>query len=105
MIDDAAEVILLFAEGASIAAVAFRRPRFCSRPATLGHESQACNRDTAMFSMLNAEWRDRAKDALEKFLASDSGATSKRARAQAASKAAAADVAGVPEGGSQKKNA
>lgn len=44
---------------------------------------QGCNRDTTLFSMVNSDWRDGARHALEQKLAQHgSGAISRRARAK-----------------------
>ena len=54
------------------------------------HE-QGCNRDTVVFSMVNSDWRDRAKAGLEKILAPEDGGSKKaKAAAKAAAKAIAA---------------
>ncbi|CAM9676866.1 unnamed protein product [Ectocarpus fasciculatus] len=63
---------------------------------------KGCNRDTAMFSMVNSDWRDRAKAALEKMLAPDSGVNSKKAKARARAREAAAAVAAAEKGSKEK---
>ncbi|CAN0341450.1 unnamed protein product [Ectocarpus sp. 6 AP-2014] len=63
---------------------------------------KGCNRDTAMFSMVNSGWRDRAKAALEKMLAPDGGVNSKKAKARARARQTAVEAA---EKGSKDKDA
>eukprot|EP00752_Nemacystus_decipiens_P001899 g1829.t1 len=58
------------------------------------------NRDTAVFAMVNSDWRDRTKAAFEKMLAPDSSANRKRAKARARARdAAAAAAAAAARGG------
>ena len=60
------------------------------------------NRDTAVFAMVNSDWRDRAKAAFERMLAPDSSVNLKRAKARARARDAAAAAAAVAarDGGS-----
>ncbi|CAN0030079.1 unnamed protein product, partial [Hapterophycus canaliculatus] len=55
---------------------------------------KGCNRDTAVFAMVNSDWRDRARATFERILTPDSGSrNSKKAKARARAREAAAVAA------------
>lgn len=55
------------------------------------------NRDTAMFAMVNSDWRDKAKEALRKLLEPEDGTKLRRAKAKAKAAVMAAKTKAATE--------